>query len=183
MRRGLEGAVEPSDTSLAVVRFKLDFVGIKPDWHYGSFSEVSVDEWVEAGIEHVGLDLDGNLCPAYYHGDIDPDAIDKIAEMNAKMKTVTLTTNNEEDVALVVSRLGLSHCVQAYAMADLQLPYKPAAEFWQGWLSLIGDPSPHTVLQLGDNPYHDIQGAQDHGIQGALMDRWDPHGFFHGPEA
>ncbi len=149
----------------------------QPDWHVASFHHLPLNEFAKRGIEHVLIDVDGCLTPAYRHDDIDPVAHRKIAAMVGRFTTVSLASNNKRDLGGIARQLELDFAFTVFS-EDGVLPYKPHSEFFDRILRDLGEPDPETVVMIGDNPWHDVAGAQAMGMRAALVDCLDPEGFF-----
>jgi HAD superfamily hydrolase (TIGR01549 family) len=122
------------------------------------------------------LDLDGNLTPAYYHDRMTEETLAAMALMRELFETVSLATNNERDLSALATRHGFDHVFQPYQPGTM-LPYKPSAKFFEHMLETLAAPA-ETVVMIGDDPEHDVEGASAHGIKTVLIDRLDPYGFF-----
>ena len=145
-------------------------------WHLSSFRDFNLTVLQDHGIEHALVDLDGCLTPAYCHNELTNETIAALIAMKIGLKTLSLATNNEEDLTAIDRRFGFNNLFQAYQEGTM-LPYKPSEPFYQHVLATLGAP-PESVVMIGDTPFDDIQGAAQHGIRTMLVDRLDPYGFF-----
>jgi ribonucleotide monophosphatase NagD (HAD superfamily) len=145
-------------------------------WHLPNFTNFTVQPLLDGGIQHALLDLDGCLTPAYHHDELTPEVVQAVRAMRIGLLTVSLATNNERDLTMLQNELRFTHIFQPY-QPDTMLPYKPAKAYYEHVIGTLAVP-PETIVMIGDNPEHDIEGAAEHGIQTMLVDRLDPYGFF-----
>lgn len=146
------------------------------DWTYTDYGQIDLAAWRAAGVQHVLLDLDGNLTPAYHHHELTPEVLGTLEAMRDTFDTVSLATNNEWPLEKFQQRFGLDHVFQPY-QPDTELPYKPDPQYFRHILQVLGV-VPEAVVMVGDNPEHDVQGAQTCGMRAVLVHRLDPYGFF-----
>lgn len=170
---GLSGAVFSERDR---IRLFTEEEGHEANWHLPSFADFDIELLLRAGIEHVLLDLDGCLTPAYRHDELTTEVTTALAALRLGMKTVSLATNNERDVTSLSQRFRFTHTFQPYQESTM-LPYKPDRRFFEHILATLAVP-PETVAMLGDNPVDDVWGASQLGIRTVLVDRLDPDGFF-----
>ncbi len=158
------------------IRLFTEEEGHDATWHLPSFVHFDVGLLLHNGVEHVLLDLDGCLTPAYRHDELTDEVTAALIAMRSAMKTVSLATNNELDVTTLGERFGLTHLFQPYQEGTM-LPYKPGKVYYEHILATLAVP-PESVVMIGDNPFDDVWGASQHGIKTMLVDRIDPDGFF-----
>jgi FMN phosphatase YigB (HAD superfamily) len=151
----------------------------EPEWHFAGFEDVIPDLFRHAGVEHVLLDLDGCMTPAYEHDQVDPHARRVIDLMKRQFNTINLATNNENELGRLCIDLGLNHLFSPWDDEEF-VGYKPRQSYFDRVMRDLAVEDPSTIVMIGDSPEHDVGGAQAMGMQAALVDCLDPQGFFDG---
>ncbi len=166
----------PAFSEIDRIRLFTEEEGHGATWHLPSFAHFDLALFQSSGIEHALLDLDGCLTPAYCHDELTDEVTAALIALESSMRTISLGTNNEQDVTTLSKRFGFTHTFQPYQEGTM-LPYKPNRRYYEHILATLAVP-PETVVMIGDNPHDDVWGASQLGIRTMLVDRIDPYGFF-----
>jgi 2-haloalkanoic acid dehalogenase type II len=98
------------------------------------------------------------------------DAAETLAALRERGLHVAIVSNIDDDqLAAVWSRLGLSDHVDAITTSEEARSCKPDARIFQLALEKAGAPPPEAVVFVGDSPWHDVAGANALGMTSVLV--------------
>lgn len=135
--------------------------------HRDTFDRFGVTEWRDRWPEHEAM------YGGFQADDLYPDALPAMAALRAQGYRVAVIGNQPEQRSEQLRALGVE--VEVIAMSGEMGVSKPAPEFFERTLELIGAPDPGSVAYVGDRVGNDVLPAAAAGMR-AIWIRRGPWG-------